>query len=1210
MTDLAKNLSRFFDRSTLLILAVFLLLFIPLYPKLPLLEIIPGYLVKLRIEDLVVGVTGMVWLIQSYRNRITWRSSFLGAITIYAGIGLLSILSGIFILQTIPMEPLHIGKSVLHFFRYLEYFSVFFFMFGAVTSLRQTKLIAWLLSVVVVIVTLYAYGQLHWSWPVFSTMNREFSKGTAQALGENARVQSTFAGHYDMAAFLVILLPYLLAVVVTHPRWWPKVWFATVAVGASWLLVESGSKFALVAGLIGSYLMVLLYLKKFPRLHRSISIISIVGVLLAGFSLTILAFNLSNPRLAQSLTTLREAHIIQQLPPLTKVIDKATRFVANQQPTDNRRPIDVEYQPSLGEAGPTWSENTLKYGLSLGIRLDALWPQALGGLAKNFYLGSGYGTLNKTGNSMFVEADSTDNNILRTLGETGVLGFITFYGVIWLVTHSVTMGLNDRTWITRAVSLGLIGAAIGLLIDAMMIDVFVASKVAFTFWALAGLSLKTVYLAQPHQAVKLEAAHIAQWRQFLRQWWPFILALGCLFFLLHRDPIMRSGGVSNFTANPSATAAVTTVRCWLADHQWQLCGSNGPQPSPTSYLYGGLLVFFIVIWNNIGTYYYANLCIAIITVLLLFLITRQRKWSQLERITALTLQVVVYFLSTQFFSPVDANLGPFLIAGALLAYHRWQATGLKRWLSMSVAYGVALLSILPTVSLNDYWFVFSPLWSIALVELGRRLSPVWHQTSHQNQRVSMFFGLSAVMLVVSFSPIQTKLTGLMQEYRGLSSEWPIQSVRVANDIFAKWENTKAEQPTLLTTANPEFYDFYRTQPYNVTGFPADLTRRNSELAKGTTYVSDFMLSASHGRTEFETLDTHFKLQLVALGCDELCNLYHIQTDSPPKYLTAAEGKTSYSFVVYNHEFDQEDPTFTKRMAAVANTFSDPDTEPPDFLITTGQTLDHKLVTIPSQPKSPLPVFFSRASRNANDESDFYSLRTPGAAFLFIAPNHQGNLLIDQKLALYNELRDIKKDTEISSVFVVTHQLNWLAESKGYEPLAAFTSQHNLTEVDSDYRKHILPKLREFSDKQIFILSADFKPPTATTPSLFYQVDERDGVTYIVSSATGLTNDVSLKFDVTSTGGVTIVPQTLPSLGLSELKEYGVQYWAGLAPGLQLPSSVEVETRTVDHRLLKVGTAVSFNTVLTLLFIFWKQIQKQSQKVFTALLQVVRYQPLT
>jgi len=136
-----------------------------------------------------------------------------------------------------------------------------------------------------------------------------------------------------------------------------------------------------------------------------------------------------------------------------------------------------------------WSDNALKYGLSMGIRLDTLWPRAIQGFLRNPFFGSGYATLNKTSLTDFTIADSTDNNFLRTLGETGFLGFITFYGAVVSGLVLAIKGLKSKKELLIALSIGYLAATIGLLFNALYIDVFAASKVAFTFWAVTGLFL-------------------------------------------------------------------------------------------------------------------------------------------------------------------------------------------------------------------------------------------------------------------------------------------------------------------------------------------------------------------------------------------------------------------------------------------------------------------------------------------------------------------------------------------------------------------------------------------------------------------------------------------------------------------------------------------------------------------------------------------------
>lgn len=136
-----------------------------------------------------------------------------------------------------------------------------------------------------------------------------------------------------------------------------------------------------------------------------------------------------------------------------------------------------------------WSDNALKYGLSFAIRLDELWPNAIKGFMKNPLLGSGYATLNKKDNFQFTEAESTDNNFLRTAGETGLFGFISFYGAVVTLLIILYKNQKEQSKQLKVINIAFIAASIGLLLNATYIDVFASSKVAFTYWALAGAIL-------------------------------------------------------------------------------------------------------------------------------------------------------------------------------------------------------------------------------------------------------------------------------------------------------------------------------------------------------------------------------------------------------------------------------------------------------------------------------------------------------------------------------------------------------------------------------------------------------------------------------------------------------------------------------------------------------------------------------------------------
>lgn len=517
----------------LLIIASFLLAFIPLYPKIPLFEAIPGYIVRVRVEDILVLLAFLIYLVQIFRKKIDFKNKVTPWIFAYLGVASLSILSAMFLIKTIPLELIHIGKSVLHLFRYTEYFVLFFLMFSSIKKVKDVKLVFYTLAFTVLAITIYGYGQRYWYWPVFSTMNREFSKGMVLYLTEHARVQSTFGGHYDLAAYLVIVLPIFYLLAINLKNKWQRFGLWLVHLLGLWLLVMSASRTSFAA-YIGGVLIGLMFFSALQKkwyqkiwyfLRKSFTYLFIVSVMMYSFG------DDMRERFEQVLRAYPEVFTvyenvqktaIEQTHDLSDYFKKLREgkkpengiaFDNTLTPTDevpvSTRPIDVyvdvpdtiaivddNNEVTYVEQPRTWSANAMKYGLSLAIRLDELWPNAIKGFMRNPLLGSGFATLNKKEFLQFTEAESTDNNFLRTLGETGLLGFVTFYGavtVLLVILYKNQKKSQDQQ--LKTANLAFIAASIGLLLNASYIDVFASSKVAFTYWALAGAILAYNQLA-------------------------------------------------------------------------------------------------------------------------------------------------------------------------------------------------------------------------------------------------------------------------------------------------------------------------------------------------------------------------------------------------------------------------------------------------------------------------------------------------------------------------------------------------------------------------------------------------------------------------------------------------------------------------------------------------------------------------------------------
>lgn len=540
-----KRYLSWIDDNILLLLSGFLLVFIPLYPKLPLFEAIPGYIVRVRLEDLLILLTGFIWLVQVFRKKITFQTPLTKVVLAYAVVGLLSTLSAIFLTQTVPFETLHIGKTLLHYFRYLEYFSLFFILYSAIKSKKDLQIMLATLMVTLIGVGLYGIGQKYLYWPVYSTMNREFSKGIRLYLTEHARVQSTFGGHYDLAAYLVIILPLIVAVLYAARKRTHQLALWVVFLLGLWLLVVSASRTSFVAFLFALVVVIGLraldYKTWKEKLLFAARKASILLVVIA--SMMLLFGDDMYERLTQTLqgypaiyepykTAVNQTewivteYIPTQLGLTEETKDKiktgqladkpenaisteeAEVLVASDQRPSQQKPSDVyidvpdtkkvattsadgTIEITEIEVPRTYSDNALRHGLSLAIRLDTLWPRALEGFYRNPVLGSGYATLTKETVGHFTEAESTDNNFLRTLGETGLLGFITFYGAVVLAlvwAYRIWQEAEPKT-LVRGVAIGFIAGTAGLLLNATYIDVFAASKVAFTYWSITGIVL-------------------------------------------------------------------------------------------------------------------------------------------------------------------------------------------------------------------------------------------------------------------------------------------------------------------------------------------------------------------------------------------------------------------------------------------------------------------------------------------------------------------------------------------------------------------------------------------------------------------------------------------------------------------------------------------------------------------------------------------------
>lgn len=540
-----KKIITWLDNNLLTLLTGFLIVFIPLYPKIPLAELIQGYIVRMRLEDLLVLATLGVWTVQLVRKKLQFPQNLIGKVMlVYLGIGLLSVISAIYLTHTVPMEKAHILKIWLHWFRRVEYFSLFFITYSALRTKKDLFLLMKVALATFVGVILYGIGQKYFYFPAFSTMNREFSKGVRLYLQPNSRLLSTFGGHYDLAGYLMMLLTFTLPAAWLTLKKGLKIFLYSISLVAYWCLVLTTSRTSFIGFLAGITIVAILLIKSKGwgwSLKHWLTTMVVSFVIMFTFSNLLERFLqvLPNKDLREKILAVQTivnqpfvaepegSQNVAELPSLlaflfkneplkpielTEVEKTQLEIVASSsdmppstvKPTPKPSPTPTVGLPSdVSEEsenirretardagneynGPQYSANALKYGLSMGIRLDALWPQAIKGFMRNPILGSGYSTLVKTNVGEFTYAESTDNDFLRMLGETGLLGTLAFLYIIYLVVkYSLTTLTNNTEF--QILSLGAIGATIAMLTTATYIDIFESSKVAYTYWMIAAI---------------------------------------------------------------------------------------------------------------------------------------------------------------------------------------------------------------------------------------------------------------------------------------------------------------------------------------------------------------------------------------------------------------------------------------------------------------------------------------------------------------------------------------------------------------------------------------------------------------------------------------------------------------------------------------------------------------------------------------------------
>ena len=548
-----RNLLSWLDQHILKFGVCLLLFFIPLWPKLPLVDITHTW-VYIRLEDILVAVVVGIWVIQLFRRKVSLRSPLTLPIFLYWVVGGVSLFYCIIVLSP-HLANFFPHVALLHYLRRIEYMILFFVVFSTIKNLKDVQLYLLVMILSLIGVIFYGLGQRFFGFPAFLTMNEEFAKGIPLRLPPNARVTSTFGGHYDLAAYMVIMIVLLYSLALGVKRRILQIFLLGLTFFSLLVLVFTASRVSFAVYLLAVSFMLVLQRRKIlilPTLLISLLLLGTVKGATQRFAKTLRVEKVVyDTKTGQPIGTLQKKEDVgkiiteeeevakEELPlgsgfialPIKKEVTKeATTVAVIKKPVKIPKEKKLEYSATTLKKLEKASEITevtgsfliqkaLVYDISFTTRFQGEWPRAWRAFRKSPILGLGYSTISL----------ATDNDYLRLLGETGILGLLSFLSIFLVLVFWTKEGLKKiKNPFFRSLVVGILSALFGMGLNAILIDVFEASKVAFTIWPLVGILLATVCFYQkksPNWSLEVQRFLFSPLFTFL-----VLLGLGFWFF--------------------------------------------------------------------------------------------------------------------------------------------------------------------------------------------------------------------------------------------------------------------------------------------------------------------------------------------------------------------------------------------------------------------------------------------------------------------------------------------------------------------------------------------------------------------------------------------------------------------------------------------------------------------------------------------------------
>ncbi len=485
---------KWIDNNLVNIFLSIFIFFIPLYPKLPFSHVEYTY-ISIRLEDLFIALFYAITFIQLLRKKFRLKPKFLVLFILFWTSVAISYIVGFYLQRTIIINQV----GLLHALRRIEYMSVFFIAASVIDSKSRFFYYLKLFFVSACLIGLYGLGQRFLGFPAVQTMNPAYARGMILYLTPEARISSTFGGHFDLAAFSVFAIPLILGYFLFSNK---KIYFGLFTLILT-ILLYTASRISFIAYAVTATLFLLL--SKKWRLWILVTLLTAIllyatGDLSKRFLQTIQvkqvfvnehtggltisqkinpyelpAGGFEIPGLSaknKTLTHAEQKKLEQQI--LLLAQGQAIQEAQQQGRTLNQAELKKRTEQIASFINP---KKKILCDISCATRLQIEWPRAIAAFSYNPFFG--------TGPSSITEA--TDNDYLRWLGEFGLVGTLLFLTILLRIIIYVYKSLKKFSPAEKYLLVGFIFGQFALLINAIYIDVFEASKVAYMFWLVAGL---------------------------------------------------------------------------------------------------------------------------------------------------------------------------------------------------------------------------------------------------------------------------------------------------------------------------------------------------------------------------------------------------------------------------------------------------------------------------------------------------------------------------------------------------------------------------------------------------------------------------------------------------------------------------------------------------------------------------------------------------